>query len=313
MPDADDVAIGELPGLHGRSVDGAAVGGAEVVHHGNLAIEVDVDMPSGNGGVRQPEGRVLAAADDVRTVQQLVGAVGAVVHPQHCAQVGGRLLELLLAVSALVVSGLVVLTLYGSVVSVLLPLALTRRVLALLIPGILPWVGGLAIGWLAVPRLGLWVSRLSVWLLNVRLLAGGRTVTGLAVSRLGLWVPLLLRVRLLGVLLLSLVRWMLALLVPGLRLVRWGLSSLLARCRLAISRLDVRLLARVRLPIPLLRLAISRLHGGLLTGLRCAVLRCAVLRLLVGLLTGLRCAILGLLVPGRAGGRRTGFGLAVRG
>ena len=82
MTDVDHIAVRELPGLHRRAVDGGAVGRTEVVQHRRLAVEVDVDMPAGDRGVRQPEAGVLTTADDVRPALQLVAAARAVVDGQ---------------------------------------------------------------------------------------------------------------------------------------------------------------------------------------------------------------------------------------
>src|SRR5450755_4320486 len=83
VTDVDHVAIRELPGLHRRAVDGGAVGRAEVVQHRRLPVEIDVDVPAGDGGVGQPEGGILAATDDVRPTLQLVAATGAVIDGQR--------------------------------------------------------------------------------------------------------------------------------------------------------------------------------------------------------------------------------------
>src|SRR5918911_3562060 len=83
MTDVNDVTVGELPGLHRGAVDGGAVGGAEVVQDGGVAVEVDVDVAPGHRGVGQPERGVLAAADDIRAALQLIGAAGPVVDGQR--------------------------------------------------------------------------------------------------------------------------------------------------------------------------------------------------------------------------------------
>src|SRR6478609_9675452 len=93
VPDVDHVAVGELPRLHRRAVDRGAVGRSEVVQHGGLPVEVDVDVPSGDRGVGESERGVLTAADHVRATLQLVAAARAVVHGQggdDLRRTGGR-------------------------------------------------------------------------------------------------------------------------------------------------------------------------------------------------------------------------------
>src|SRR5271166_2039918 len=78
----DHVAVGQLPLLHGRVVDGGAVGGVEVRQQRDVAVPADLQMAARHTGVRQPELGVLAAADDVGAFAQLVGAPTAVVELQ---------------------------------------------------------------------------------------------------------------------------------------------------------------------------------------------------------------------------------------
>src|SRR5271166_6405807 len=78
----DHVTVGQLPLLHGRVVDGGAVGGVEVRQQRDVAVPADLQMAARHTGVRQPELGVLAAADDVGAFAQLVGAPTAVVELQ---------------------------------------------------------------------------------------------------------------------------------------------------------------------------------------------------------------------------------------
>src|ERR1700758_3818677 len=78
----DDVAVCQLPLLHRRVVDGGAVGGVEVRQQRDVTVPPDLQVSARHTGVRQPELGVLAAADDVGTFAQLVGAPTAVVELQ---------------------------------------------------------------------------------------------------------------------------------------------------------------------------------------------------------------------------------------
>src|SRR5271155_4105381 len=80
MTPAGDITAGPpLPFLHGRVVDSGAVGGVEVGEQCHMAVPTNLEVTAGHTGVRQPELRVLAAADDVGPLTQLVGAPAAVV------------------------------------------------------------------------------------------------------------------------------------------------------------------------------------------------------------------------------------------
>ena len=78
----DDIAVGQLPFLHGRVVDGGAVGGVQVGQQRDLAVPPNLQVAARHTGVGQPELRVLAAADDVGALAQLVGTPAAVVELQ---------------------------------------------------------------------------------------------------------------------------------------------------------------------------------------------------------------------------------------
>src|SRR6478735_8963003 len=146
VPDVDQVAVCELPRLHRRAVDRGAVGRSEVVQHGGLPVEVDVDVPSGDRGVGESERGVLTAADHVRATLQLVAAARAVVHGQggdDLRRTGGR--------------GTVVLTPVGRVLLALLRvvrvagLLVTLLVAGLLVAALVPAAGSLRVlrvGWL---------------------------------------------------------------------------------------------------------------------------------------------------------------------
>ena len=90
VPQPDDVAVGQLPLLHRRVVDGGAVGGVEVGEQCHLAVPPDLQVPTRHPGVRQPELGVLPSADDVGAVTQLVGPSTAVVELQGDRGAGGR-------------------------------------------------------------------------------------------------------------------------------------------------------------------------------------------------------------------------------
>src|ERR1700731_2951951 len=115
MPGADHISVGELPILHGGTVDERAIGGTQIREHRGLAVPADLDVPARDTGVGQPEVGVLAAADDVAAFPELVSAAAAVIQLQGggvartglCATaVRGRrvagLLRVGLAVAALV-------------------------------------------------------------------------------------------------------------------------------------------------------------------------------------------------------------------
>src|SRR5690349_3615563 len=89
MTDVDHVAVRELPGLDRRSIDGGAIGGAEVVQHCGLPVEIDIDMPPGHRRVGQSERCVLPPTDDVRAALKLMAAAGTVIDGQR----GGDLLR----------------------------------------------------------------------------------------------------------------------------------------------------------------------------------------------------------------------------
>ena len=135
MTDVDHVAVRELPGLDGRAIDGGAVGGAEVVQHRGLSVEVDVDVPAGNRRVGQPERCVLPTADDVRTALQLVAATGSIIDGQG----GGDLLRsrrrqsIVLAVILRVLLALLVTLLTRGRVALLVALVPVRLRLSLLV------------------------------------------------------------------------------------------------------------------------------------------------------------------------------------
>src|ERR1700733_12223257 len=82
VPQPDHITVGQLPLLHRRVVDGGAVGGVEVGEQRHLAIPTNLQVATRHTGVRQPELRVLATADDVGAFAQLVGAPASVVELQ---------------------------------------------------------------------------------------------------------------------------------------------------------------------------------------------------------------------------------------
>src|ERR1700742_2097447 len=91
----DYIAIGQLPLLNRRVVDGGAVGGVEVGQQRDLAVPPNLQVATRHTGVRQPELGVLAAADDIRAFTQLVGAPAAVVELQRDRRARWRVAGLL--------------------------------------------------------------------------------------------------------------------------------------------------------------------------------------------------------------------------
>src|SRR5262249_33550222 len=90
VPKADDVAVGQLPLLHRCVVHGGAVGGVEVRQQRGLAVPSDLEVATRDTGVGQPELCVLAAADDVGALAQLLCAATAVVGLKRDACVADR-------------------------------------------------------------------------------------------------------------------------------------------------------------------------------------------------------------------------------
>src|SRR5271166_2625570 len=82
VSEPNHVAVGQLPFLHRGVVHGRAVGGVEVGQQRHLAVPADLEVPSGHPGVGQPELCVLAAADHVRALAELIGPTAAVVELQ---------------------------------------------------------------------------------------------------------------------------------------------------------------------------------------------------------------------------------------
>src|SRR5271165_3106838 len=82
VSEPNHVAVGQLPFLHRGVVHGRAVGGVEVGQQRHLAVPADLQVPSGHPGVGQPELCVLAAADHVRALAELIGPTAAVVELQ---------------------------------------------------------------------------------------------------------------------------------------------------------------------------------------------------------------------------------------
>src|SRR5271163_4847942 len=105
MPQPDYIAVGQLPFLHRRVVDGGAVGGVEVGEQCHLAVPPNLQVAARHTGVRQPELRVLAAANDVGALAQLVGAPAAVVELQGDRGAGRRVAALPVAAVADVAAG----------------------------------------------------------------------------------------------------------------------------------------------------------------------------------------------------------------
>ncbi len=99
MAQPDHVAIGELPLLHRRVVDRRAVRRIEVGQQCHLAVPADFQVTTRNTGVGQAELSVLAAADDVRALTQLVGAAAAVVELQRDGGAGRGVVALAVAVA----------------------------------------------------------------------------------------------------------------------------------------------------------------------------------------------------------------------
>lgn len=100
MAQTDHVAIGQLPLLNGRVVDGGAVRGVEVGKERDLSIPADLQVTTRHPGVRQSELGVLSASDDVGTVAQLVGPPAAVVKLQGDRGSGGTVFALSVAAVA---------------------------------------------------------------------------------------------------------------------------------------------------------------------------------------------------------------------
>src|ERR1700689_5040148 len=100
----DHIAIGQLPLLNRRVVDGGAVGGIEVGQQRNLAVPPNLQVATRHTGVRQPELCILAAANDVRAFAELIGASTAVVELQRDRRARGRVAALL-SVTAAVTAG----------------------------------------------------------------------------------------------------------------------------------------------------------------------------------------------------------------
>src|SRR6476661_7500088 len=171
VPDVDHVAVGELPRLHRRAVDRGAVGRSEVVQHGGLPVEVDVDVPSGDRGVGESERGVLTAADHVRATLQLVAAARAVVHGQggdDLRRTGGRGSIVLTPVGRVLLTLLRVVRVAGLLVTLLV----VRRRIALRVAGLLVAALVPAAGSLRVLRVGWLLRRLVLrWVSGRRLLA----------------------------------------------------------------------------------------------------------------------------------------------
>src|ERR1700712_53064 len=158
MTDPDDIAVGELPGLNGGTVDRRPVGGSQIVHDRDLAVEVDVDVSARYRGVRSAERCILAATDDVGPALQLICPVGAVVDTQHSLDVDRLLLIRGRRAVPLAIVRLTVLLW----LSVLLRLSVALAVVGLLIfrlPG-----GGLIAGGGAVTLAVVGLGRLSIWI-----------------------------------------------------------------------------------------------------------------------------------------------------
>jgi hypothetical protein len=93
----DHIAVGQLPFLDRCIVDGGAVGGVEIGQQRNVAVPANLQVATRHTGVRQPELRVLAAADDVGAFAQLVSASTAVIELQRDRRTGGRVATLAVA------------------------------------------------------------------------------------------------------------------------------------------------------------------------------------------------------------------------
>ena len=263
---ADHVAVGQLPLLHRRVVHRGAVGGVEVGEQCDVAVPADLQVPPRDAGVGQPELGILAAADHVRALAQLVGAAAAVVELQgHRAGTGGRGAVAALVVAALFVAtgrvvavaagGLAVLGLRGLAVALLTVIRLAVTLLAVV------GLRGLAVIGLAVTARGC----LAVVLLAV---TAGR---GLAVVGLGC----LTVVGLLGCLAVA------ALVVAaGLRTVaalRRGTVTLLGRLAVVLlAVVGLRGLAVVRLAVPALAVVLLRCLAVVGSGRRMAAAGLAV-------------------------------------
>src|SRR5690606_33309478 len=82
VADPDDVAVGELPGLHRGAVHRGAVGGTDVRQRRALAVPGDLEVTTRDTGVGKPEVGILASADHVAALLERVGPVRTVVELQ---------------------------------------------------------------------------------------------------------------------------------------------------------------------------------------------------------------------------------------
>src|SRR5690349_1338321 len=238
----DHVTVVELPGLDRVAVHGGPVRGSQVRQRGLVPVPADLEVATGDTGVRQPEGGVLAAADDVRALGQLVAAPRAVVH----ADAGRELLlvaaapaALLLAVAVLVVAAVVALVV-GLLVAALLAVALLAAV-ALVVAGLR--ITGLRVGLLAAVAATLLLAVSLVVALGTAvpaLLAVAALLGLAAVTLLALLPPVALALlvsRLLAV------AALLGLAVTLLRAVAVGLALVVLAPALVVTALGVGLLA----------------------------------------------------------------------
>src|SRR5882757_9919131 len=86
VADADHVAVRELPSLHRLAVHRCPVCRTEISEHGTLQVPGDFQVPARHARVRQPEIGVLAPADDVAALLELVVPVRAVIKLQARGQ-----------------------------------------------------------------------------------------------------------------------------------------------------------------------------------------------------------------------------------
>ena len=95
VADSDDITVGQLPFLYRCVVDGGAVSGVQVRQQCQLAVPSNLHVAPGHSGVRQPELRILATADHVRALAQLVGSATAIIELQRDRGSGGGVLALI--------------------------------------------------------------------------------------------------------------------------------------------------------------------------------------------------------------------------
>ena len=141
VSETDHIAVGQLPLLHRRVVHGGAVGGVEIGQQRDLTVPADLQMPTGNAGVGQPELGVLAAADHVGALAQLIGPPAAVVELKGDCGATGRVVALPVAcaITGRGAGG------SGVVVAACRGLAVTRLAVACRLPVVLAAVVGLAV------------------------------------------------------------------------------------------------------------------------------------------------------------------------